>query len=182
MKLKTCKVCKNKFSPIKPLQFICTENDFKCATEYAQNKRDSNISNKIKADKKAVKTRLNELKSKSEYMKEAQQAFNAYIRARDEGLGCISCGTQTGKKNAGHYRSTQACPELRLNELNVHLQCEKCNTWLSANLIPYRQNLIKKIGIDLVEWVEGNHPPKKYTIEDLKNIRKVYKEKLKLLG
>jgi len=183
MKLKTCKskLCGQKFAPRNSLQAVC---GLICSIDYAKQQRDARIAKELKADKKAVKTRLNELKSKSEYMKEAQQAFNAYIRARD-GKICISCGTQKPdiQYHAGHYRTTKACPELRFNEtVNVNSQCSTCNNHLSGNILKYRINLIKKVGLDLVEWVEGNHPPKKYTIEDLKNIRKVYKEKLKLLG
>ena len=45
----------------------------------------------------------------------------------------------------------------------------------------YRINLIKKIGLDKVEWLEGQHEPKKYTCEDLKEIELKYKQKLKEL-
>ena len=40
-------------------------------------------------------------------------------------------------------------------------------------------NLIEKIGIDNVDWLEGPHEPKKYTCEDLKEIEILYKSKLK---
>jgi hypothetical protein len=32
-----------------------------------------------------------------------------------------------------------------------------------------------------VEWLEGPHEPKKYTIEDLKSIKETYRQKLKAL-
>jgi hypothetical protein len=120
------------------------------------------------------------IKSRSQWLKEAQEAFNAYIRARDYGKPCISCKKNTGAKmNAGHYRSVGAAPELRFNELNVHLQCEHCNSFLSGNIIEYRINLAKQIGIDNLEWLEGPHEPAKYTIEDAKRIKAEYKRKLK---
>lgn len=86
---------------------------------------------------------------------------------------------ESKKENAGHYRSVGSCPELRFEPLNVHLQCEYCNTYLHANLINYRINLIKKIGIKKVEWIEGKHDPKRYTKEQLIDLKEYYKNKIK---
>ena len=65
---------------------------------------------------------------------------------------------------------------MRFEELNTHKQCMPCNSHLSGNLINYRINLIKKIGLEAVEWLEGPHKPKKYTIENLKEIRDKYRK------
>ena len=117
---------------------------------------------------------------KSFRMKKAQAAFNAYIRARDENEPCISCQRHhQGQYHAGHYRTTGACPELRFEELNCHKQCSACNNHLSGNIVEYRINLIKKIGLDKVEWLEGKHEPKRYAAEDLLQIERHYKQKLK---
>ena len=83
--------------------------------------------------------------------------------------------------NAGHYRSVGSCPELRYEELNCHLQCEHCNSYKSGNIEHYRPSIINKIGIDKVEWIEGPHLPKKYTIDDLKEIIAAYKARCKEL-
>jgi hypothetical protein len=91
------------------------------------------------------------------------------------GLNCY----RPRKANAGHYLSTGARPELRFEPLNVHLQCEQCNTYLSGNLINYRVGLIQRIGLAEVERLEGPHPPAKLTIEDLRAIRDDYRRKLK---
>ena len=112
-------------------------------------------------------------------MQEAQQAFNAWIRARDAGKGCISCGTHNGKANAGHYLSTGARPELRFDPYNCHKQCAPCNAHLHGNLVLYRMELIKRIGLIRVLRLEGPHPTAKLTIEDLRAIRDDYRRKLK---
>lgn len=83
--------------------------------------------------------------------------------------------------NAGHYLSVGARPELRFEPLNVHLQDERCNNYLHGNLIAYRIELINRIGQDAVDKFEGKHPPKKYTIDDLKTIKETYRAKLKAL-
>jgi len=112
--------------------------------------------------------------------KRAQTAFNSYIRARDAGKGCVSCASKT-PSHAGHYRSVGACPALRFNEDNCHLQCAKCNTHLSGNLIPYRIELIKRIGAERLAFLEADHAPKRYRLADFEGIAAEYREKRRLL-
>ena len=151
--------------------------DTSCATEYAYANKEKGKKIKHKAQKKSLKDNDRSLR-----MREAQKAFNAYIRARDKGQPCISCKRTTGAKiNAGHYKSVGANPELRFEELNCHLQCEHCNSFKSGNIDHYRPNLIDKIGLENVEWLEGPHEPKKYTCEQLKEIELKYKDKIKEL-
>ncbi len=52
----------------------------------------------------------------------------------------------------------------------------------SGNIAEYRIRLIKKIGLDKVEWLEGPHEPAKYTIDDLKELIVKYKAKCKELS
>lgn len=177
MKLKTCKACKQKFTPAKPLQYVC---DWNCAalytTQLAEKRKRQDEANKRKEYREAKEKQ----KTRADWMREAQQAFNAYIRARDDKEPCISCGRHhSGQYHAGHYRTTAAAPELRFNELNVWKQCAPCNNHKHGNITEYRINLVKRIGIELVEYLEGAHQPKKYTIDDLKEIKRIYKEKLK---
>ena len=136
-----------------------------------------------KAEKKRLKERKEKLKSRAEWLRDAQAVFNKFIRLRDKDQPCISCGRyHEGQWHAGHYRSVGACPELRFCELNVHKQCAPCNDHKSGNIIEYRINLVNKIGADKVAWLERqDHEPKKYTIEDCKEIIKHYKAKIKEL-
>ncbi len=68
---------------------------------------------------------------------------------------------------------------MRFHQLNNHAQCVHCNQHLSGNLVDYRINLINKIGLENVRWLEGPHEAKKYTIEDLKELQQFYKLKIK---
>jgi len=171
LKPKKCKVCGELYSPRSSLQKVC---GVECSKTYAR----AQGLKKIRQDTKIERERL---KNRSDWIKDAQVAFNTYIRARDKanGFGCISCGTRQGKENAGHFRSVGSCPELRFEEKNVYLQCERCNTFFHGNLLEYRKNLIQRVGLETVDWLEGKHEPKKYTIDDLKEIIKTYKAKLK---
>lgn len=166
-----CRVCEVPFVPARMGQLVCS---VLCAQRMPVIAR-----NTIKAVKKQTRDKLAALKPRSKWLAEAQQAFNAWVRARDAWSGCISCGAMTGKKNAGHYRSVGACPELRFEPLNAHLQCERCNTYLHGNLIAYRYALIRRVGIEQVEAIEGPHPAQKYTIEDIRAIRDDYRAKFK---
>ena len=138
---------------------------------------------KLKADKESIKTR-------SQWAADAQFWVNKFIRLRDSSNYCISCEKVmneggyigAGGVHAGHYRSRGACPELRFNELNIHAQCAQCNNERSGNIAEYRIRLIKKIGLDKVEWLEGPHEPAKYTIDDLKELIIKYKAKCKDLS
>lgn len=132
-------------------------------------------------ERREIKVRKQKVKRRSEYMQEAQDAFNAWIRQRDAGQPCISCGTTADVQYcAGHYRTVGACPELRFEPLNVHRQCNKnCNLEKSGNIVEYRIRLVKKIGAEAVAWLEGPHEPKKYTIEDLQQIKAHYRALLR---
>jgi hypothetical protein len=133
-------------------------------------------------DRKETRKALDRIKTKAQRMKEAQTAFNRFIRMRDSGQPCISCGRfHGGQLHAGHYRTTKAAPELRFNEFNVNLQCAPCNNHLSGNIVEYRRGLLAKYGPDVVAEIEGPHDPKRYTVDDLIEIKRAYTEKAREL-
>lgn len=165
-----CKVCKTVYMKSRPLQVCCS---IQCALIHAQGKRE-------KAERQAYRAAKDKIKSRGEWAREAQAAFNAWIRYRDDKLPCISCQRHhTGQYHAGHYRSVGSNPELRFEPLNVHKQCSVCNNHKSGNLTEYRINLLKRIGQEALDWLEGPHDAKKYTIEDLRQIRDEYRFKLR---
>ena len=178
MKLKKskCKECGEVFQKLRPLQSVC---GYECSKENAKKQTKKKKDKKLKEINKDVRERKEKLKTTSDYLKELQVVFNQWIRLRDKGLNCISCNKPAKKENAGHYRSVGSCPELRFEPLNVHLQCEYCNTYQHGNLIPYRQNLIKKIGISSVEWLESSHEPKHYNKAELIGLKVQYKQRIK---
>jgi hypothetical protein len=40
----------------------------------------------------------------------------------------------------------------------------------------YRAELIRRVGLAEVERLEGPHPPRKYTVDDLREIRDTYRQ------
>lgn len=135
-----------------------------------------------KQERESVKVRKEAIKTRADYARESQKAFNDWTRARDAEKPCISCGRHhTGQWHAGHFLSRGARPELAYEPDNCHKQCAPCNTHLSGNVALYRVNLVKLIGLERVEWLEGPHPAKHYSVDDLKEIKATYKRKLKEL-
>jgi Bacteriophage Lambda NinG protein len=145
----------------------------KCAvSEVAAKKRAD------RADRVQTREKLEALKPLSHFVAKAQTVFNRYIRARDAGLPCISCGTlEAVQWHAGHYLTTAARPELRFDEDNVHKQCSQCNDHLSGNVLQYRIGLLERIGLARVEALEGPHPLAKWTREQLIELRTTYAAK-----
>jgi hypothetical protein len=171
MKLRKCKYCKEQFQPYTTLQKNCFEPD--CVTAWVQETKEKTWK------KKKAKLKL-DLMTIQDYIKITQQVFNKYIRLRDKGQNCISCGKPALKENAGHLYNANNHWSVRFNELNVHLQCEHCNTYLSGNLLQYRENLLKKIGIEDFELLSSEaNKTRKYTIDELKDIIATYKQKIK---
>ncbi len=178
--MKVCKVCKADFSPTKPLQSVCSPA---CALSLAVSKRGKAEKAAQVKERRETKAKLTKLKSKSQWAREAQAAFNSYIRARDADKPCISCGRHhQGQYHAGHYLSVGARPELRFEESNVHKQCAPCNNHLSGNIVMYRIALIKQFGLELVDWLEGPHEPRRDTVDTLAALKAHYAAKTRELS
>jgi hypothetical protein len=134
--------------------------------------------------RKSDRDRKLKLKSRGEWMKEAQTWFNKFIRLRDKGLPCVSCGHPddgSRQRHASHYKSVGGNPSLRFDQSNCHSSCSICNNYLSGNLVPYRVALIQKIGLAEVERLEGPQEPLKLTIPEIQALIAEYKFKVKQL-
>jgi hypothetical protein len=89
----------------------------------------------------------------AELRKKAASKFRKWVRERDKGEPCISCGSWN-TSDASHLYSAGHYPELEMEPDNCHLACRRCNFFLSGNLQEYRKRLIIKIGIERVERLD----------------------------
>jgi hypothetical protein len=114
----------------------------------------------------------------------AQKVFNAWVRRRDTiddtYCICISCGRGfsifKNQIDGGHYVPVNGGSFLRFHEWNVNAECKGCNGFDKFHLIPYRKNLIEKIGLENVEWLEANRRTvKKWSRSELLEIIEKYK-------
>lgn len=177
MKAKSCKVCRAKFTPARPLQTTCS---IPCAIEYGSAQLAKKQAKEAKAERAKDKAKRETLKTRSDWLKEAQVAVNAWVRFRDRDQPCISCGTFNATAwHAGHFYSTAARPDLRLDPANIHRQCAQCNLYLSGNLIEYRKNLPSRIGQAELDRLDGPPTNQRMTAEVIKEICAEFKARLK---
>lgn len=185
-KPKKCRVatCGASFVPSRMGQAVCSP-----ACAMIDGPRHAPKARKALADieRKEIKVRKEKLKSRGEHMREAQQAFNAYIRARDQAAGhlCISSGKPLdwggNAVDAGHYRSVGSAPHLRFDERNCHAQSKQDNRFLSGNAVDYRIGLIARIGQEAVDALEADQAPRKYSLDQIKGIKAYYRAKTREL-
>lgn len=146
---------------------------------------------KEKEEQKEINKRKREFREKNkshhELIAEAQNAVNKYVRLRDNGKPCISCGeilvseSLGGGFDAGHYRSRGSAPQLRFYTLQIHGQCKRCNRYLGGNYSAYRTGLIDRIGIKKVEDIESDNKPRHYSDDDLRRFKTIFNKKCRML-
>lgn len=177
-KPKTCPVCRIPFTPVRPLQKVCSAL---CAMTHTRNQKEKQAERLEREDRKATRAKLDAMRTKPQLVKLAQVAFNSFVRARDAGKTCICCGKPLptdgigGAYDAGHYRSVGSAPHLRFDEKNCHAQLKHCNQYLAGNHVNYRKGLIDRIGLREVELLEADQTLRKYTREGLIEIARHYR-------
>ena len=183
---KKCRVatCGATFIPARLGQSVCSPA---CAIIDAPRHQEKARKSLAQVERKEIKVRKEKLKSRADHLREAQQAFNEFIRARDQAAGhpCISSGKPLdwsgNAVDAGHYRSVGSAPHLRFDERNCHAQSKQDNRFLSGNAVDYRIGLIARIGQDAVDALEADQSVRKYTIEEIKAIKAEYRAKTREL-
>lgn len=185
-KQKVCKVCKCNFLPSRWLigAKVCSQV---CALSFARSKRGKAEKVAMVKERRETKEKLLEKKGRGYWIAQAQTAFNAFVRERDRLAGhpCISSGKPldwTGNAvDAGHYRSRGSAPHLRFDERNCHAQSKRENRYASGNVVGYRLGLIARIGLEAVEGLEADQESRKWSIDDLKQIKAAYAAKAREL-
>jgi hypothetical protein len=177
-----CKECRAEFVKRSMTHKCCSPE---CAEIFGREQTKLQVAKK---EREETKVRREKLKDRRDYIREAKTAMHAYVRARDAGKLCISClkwlpveSKLGGGFDAGHFRSVGSAKHLEFDERNIHGQCKHCNNYLAGNALEYRKGLIEREGIEFVEGIENDNEPRKLTIDDLKQIKLKYREKLKNL-
>lgn len=111
-----------------------------------------------------------------------------YIRLRDKGKPCVSCGGEwTEDHQAGHWFKAELYSSIRYDERNIHNQCKKCNLFLNGNVERYTERVHLRIGNTgkaAVEKAAAKYKQDAFKWERsrLVAIRKYYQEKIKSLN
>lgn len=185
-KPKKCKnpACGISFPPQRLGQAVCSPKCGLAIKDVNQAKARKSLA---QVERREIKVRKEKLKSRGEHMREAQQAFNEYVRTRDQAAGhpCISSGKpldwSSNAVDAGHYRSVGSAPHLRFDERNCHAQSKQDNRFLSGNAVDYRIGLIARIGQEAVDALEADQSVRKYTVAQIKGIKAYYRAKTREL-
>lgn len=121
-----------------------------------------------------------------------QRAFNDLVRLLDDGKSCISEGEKpcnSYRWDAGHFVTRGASSFLRFNFLNCYRQCASCNGGeekfrANAKTVRrrYEENLVKRMGQEVVDWLKRNqHQTRKFTIDELKQMRAMYRAEIRYI-
>lgn len=200
MKQKTCRFCKEKYTPSRPMQPCCDKFECKCSfvSYHIKKQREK----KAKQDRQDLKLRKEAIKTIPQLKKEAQKWTNQSRRLEElqKGRGCISCGrTQEeveredgwkpgGAWDAGHFMSVGHMPSKRYLHANIWLQCKSCNAGsgkyarkAATVSKAYEENLVAIIGREAVEELKRDDGPAKFTREQLIEIIATEKARCKAL-
>lgn len=185
LKPRKCAACKTIFQPQRSMQKVCGP---KCASDWATKVAKQKADRANREERKSLAERKAKLKTRREFIAEAQAVVNKVARLRDilAGHGCISCGARPdwrfgGSVDAGHFRSVGSAPHMRFYLPNIHLQCKRCNRDLGSNTVEYRKGLVERITISRVEEIESMQWTAKWSVEYLQRLKKVMNKKARRL-
>lgn len=119
-------------------------------------------------------------KTRSYYVKELDRVFSIYIRRRDDGKGCITCGVVKPwqEMQNGHYESRGKLPT-RWDERNCHSQCMACNLFKKGNYTMYAIEMLRLYGDGILyELQEKANSSEKIPTSVIKDKIEEYKEKI----
>ena len=172
---KRCVVCGESFMPqFTTLQKTCST---KCAIDYA------------KLKEAGKRSQLNEIRNERESIEKLSSVINYtekvvhdYVRMRDKGKPCVSCGRDWDSSfQAGHRFDKKQYNRIRFDLDNIHGQCPGCNQYNDGNYNAYHLRLPKRIGMVEYQKLEKRAEialriPHTYTRYELKEIQKQIKQ------
>ncbi len=179
---KRCKECNELFTPTySTTQMVCSP---KCAYAYSK-KKDQQTKEKNKDILLQLEKEKKDRKKLTTLLKSVKNTCHEYIRLRDKGKPCISCGTQWHQEfQAGHFYKAETFSTIKFNELNIHGQCVQCNIRKDGNNSEYTVRLPDRIGFKDFEHLNylasiDKKTNFKWERENLIEIRKYYRGKIK---
>lgn len=164
-----------------PLGYFCNMEHMIAYTQDKQIK--ARAKKKRQAEKKRefnkdIKQRKEKLMTRGQWYQKLQKLVNQYVlKIRDAGKPCCTCGNTNPntKMNAGHYHAVSrgGADRRRFNLLNIHAQCEYCNTYRNGAPKEYAEFILKKYGKETLDKLddESAWPTLKEkfpTIDDIK--------------
>lgn len=179
-----CPHCRKRLPPGERIHEACIEPYAQACEDKAKRKEAKKAKEAAKAERAEIRQRKKALKPRAKLLAECQAVVNKYVRLRDKDRPCCSCerpASWTGQWHASHYRSVGAASAVRFNLWNIHKSCSICNNYLSGNIAGYRPRIIERIGLERLEWLDGQNQLIRYSVEYLQRLKKVMGKRLKRL-
>ena len=181
-KPRKCSHCKTPFPIFNSMSKVkwCSDD---CALILVDKALGKIAAGRAKAERADIRVRKKRIKTRSDYMKGAQAAWNSYVRWRDHGKPCASCGVVLTHKPGGHnidcshYRSVGSAPHMRFHLHNAAAACVRCNRNLSGNVAELRKGIIARIGLAKIEAVEADNTVRKFDVDYLQRIKRIFNKK-----
>ena len=179
-----CKVCKERYKPkYTSLQSTC--NNISCVITFGKKQQDKARKESDKAFRQKV------VIEDVQYQHKLTQKIYNQMRVleelkwfADEGIEpyCISCLKTKMDWCCGHFKTVGSQGNLRYDEMNTYLQCNRyCNMGLSGNIegnktsIGYKSGLKARFGPEegrlIIDYCETNTDPRKWNWLELKEFR-----------
>lgn len=184
-----CRFCSDRYKPVRSMQPGRVCNKVECQAKFAEEHIQKQRQKQAKAeriaalqDRKTIRLRKEQLKTRQKWLAECQAIANKYARIRDAKDGCISCdkpASWDGQWHGSHFRSVGAASAVRFNLWNIHKACSVCNHHLSGNIAEYKPRLVEKIGAERVAWLESQNQLVRYEIDYLKKYKRVMSMRLR---
>ncbi|MDB5822204.1 MAG: protein ninG [Herminiimonas sp.] len=172
-RMKKCAICPDQFTVQRMGQKVCGPM---CAIRHAALAK----AKAQKAEAALTRAQLQDLQKPHYWAKRAEKHCNAFIRLRDQGDPCISCGTYDAPEwHAGHCYTVAARPDIRYHEDNIHLQCPSCNTYKGGMVGDYKVRVASKIGQERLDALAYVNPAYKKTREYYQSVEAFYKARIK---
>lgn len=189
--------CRQPFSQHNSMQIVCSP---RCGLAWAAIERKRKEAQLAREDRKDTRERKEKLKTYGDHVADAEKAVRDCRRLEELALGsgCISCGKSQeeilaaqgwktgGAFDAGHWMGKGARPELRLIPNNIWLQCKACNGGSAKYARKgesvkegFEAGVIARLGEEAAMALKHDHRARHYTIEDLKEITKTYRAKVR---
>lgn len=189
-----CAHCREWFHPTREGQVVCS---FECASAIGKKQtakaREAAKAKAVRRQRESEKegrqrrrAKRIELKTKSQWRSEAQTAFNKYVRLRDSGKPCISCGRLPEQKlggtmDCGHYRTRGAARHLSFNLHNTAAQCVYCNRDRAGAQKAFEQGLVQRIGQEAVDALNNDNTIRNFDIPYLQRVKSIFTRKSRAL-
>lgn len=204
--MRKCKQCREvELPPASKCTSIIEKKGYcsiKCLSEHTTAKRIAAQEKKARAQAKKDRAAVVDLnRSRFSWQhKQTQPVFNK-MRVLEELLWfssrglepvCISCGKPNMDWCCGHFKTVGAQPNLRYDELNTFLQCNRyCNMGKSGNIEGdkntrgYKRGLLERFGSEeggrIISYCETHNEAHNWACDELEDIRAKFSARVREL-